>query len=163
MTRRLRLLLVLLLAATGCMPKVTTVYVLRHAEKAPDGHDPPLSDAGQARAEALERAIPPKRVDVVYATQYLRTQETVYPLAAAAGLQPEVYPADHVEQLAKLIRTKHRNQTVVVCGHSNTVGPILRALGVHSKVPLAEDDYGDLFVVTIGESKVSMQRRHFGR
>ena len=60
----------------------TTVFLVRHAEKAKDDpRDPTLSDAGRRRAEALDALL--VRVDVthLFATEYKRTQQTLEPLA----------------------------------------------------------------------------------
>jgi hypothetical protein len=47
-----------------------------------------------------------------------------------------------------------------VVGHSNTVGPILEALGVSEKITLGDSDYDNLFVVVPGE-KPTLVRLHF--
>lgn len=162
--KKLVLLLALACIAIACVPKGTTVYVLRHAEKASDDpRDPSLSPAGLARAQALLEAIPPSRVDAVYATEFLRTQQTVFPLADKAGLVPEVYRASDTSKLLKQLQEQHQNQTVVVCGHSNTVGQILAGLGVRQRVKLGENDYGDLYVVRIVDGSATMEHRRFGR
>jgi broad specificity phosphatase PhoE len=67
---------------------VTTVIVIRHAEKKiePDNPDPDLSPAGQARAQELVRMFSDAGINAIYATQYKRTQQTVKPLADKLGL-----------------------------------------------------------------------------
>src|SRR5882724_305486 len=67
---------------------VTTVIVVRHAEKniEPSNPDPDLSPAGQARAQELSRMFGDAGVNAIYATQYKRTQQTVKPLADKLGL-----------------------------------------------------------------------------
>ena len=60
----------------------TTVIFVRHAERMTDVDNPPLSDAGRARAAELARqlvdvdVVPGDGVDAVYATPYLRTEQT---------------------------------------------------------------------------------------
>src|SRR5713101_2081726 len=51
---------------------MTTVILIRHAEKniEPDNPDPDLSPAGQARAAELARMFGDADVNTVYATQY---------------------------------------------------------------------------------------------
>ena len=152
------------LGALACVPKGTTIYVLRHAEKSNDDpRDPSLSPEGLERAQALATAIPPARVDAVYATEFLRTQQTVFPLAEKARLVPEVYSSKDPSKLLRQVKEKHQDQTVVVCGHSNTVGEILAGLGVRERVSLSESDYGDLYVVRIVDGLATLERKRFGR
>src|SRR5437773_8048647 len=67
---------------------VTTVIVVRHAEKniEPANPDPDLSPAGQARAQELARMFGDAGVNAIYATQFKRTQQTVKPLGDRLGL-----------------------------------------------------------------------------
>ena len=162
--KNILLLAALLVAPVACVPKGTTIYVLRHAEKATDDpKDPALSEAGMERAKALVTAVPAARVDAVYATEFLRTQQTVFPLAEKAGVIAEVVRAAETPKLISVIKQDHQNQTVVVCGHSNTVSDILVGLGVRERVTLGESDYGDLYVVRIVDGLATMERRRFGR
>src|SRR2546428_6664179 len=67
---------------------VTTVILIRHAEKVIDPNNPDvdLSPAGQERAQELVRMFADSGINAIYATQYKRTQETVKPLADRLGL-----------------------------------------------------------------------------
>ena len=71
---------------------VTTVIIIRHAEKIIDPNNPDvdLSPAGQARAQELARMFGDAGVNAIYATQYKRTQETVKPLADKLGLRVNI-------------------------------------------------------------------------
>jgi 2,3-bisphosphoglycerate-dependent phosphoglycerate mutase len=149
-------LLTLLAPATPAVTaaEMTTVILVRHAEKAPATAmvtDVPLSDAGMVRAKELARVLNGTKIDAIYTTQYQRTRQTAEPLAKQAGVEPVVitagtsYPTD----LANTIRTKHGGQTVLVVGHSNTTPDVLRALGISSPPPIADSAYDDLFICTI--------------
>src|SRR5438067_11607217 len=67
---------------------VTTVILIRHAEKVidPNNADPDLSPAGQARAQELVRMFGDAGINAIYATQYKRTQQTVKLLADKLGV-----------------------------------------------------------------------------
>src|SRR5688500_9156051 len=70
-----------------------TVFLVRHAEKAAEPReDPPLTDVGRARADALARALGDSGVKAIYTSQYVRTRATAEPLAARLGLTPVVLP-----------------------------------------------------------------------
>jgi broad specificity phosphatase PhoE len=142
----------------------TTVYVIRHAEKAPsDGDNPSLSEAGRVRAQALRRALGSVKLQAVFATEYRRTQETVAPTAEAVGLPVQVVSAGRTRALADRIKTRYRGQSVLVAGHSNTVPELLADLGVTEPVVVEHHDWGDLFVVTLHQNGgVELKRDHFG-
>lgn len=126
-----------------------TLYLVRHAEKADDGtDDPPLTDAGTARAQHLAAMLADAGIDAVYATRYRRNQETAAPLAEALGVPVTTYAAQGAA-LADTLRARHAGQDVLVVGHSNTVPQLLDALvGADAYDDLSEQEYDALFVVT---------------
>lgn len=130
----------------------TTVIVVRHAEKAlAPGNDPPLSEAGQKRADSLRHALEKAGVSAIYATEYQRTQKTVEPLAKALKLPVTRMDAANTKELVTKIRKQHGGETVLVAGHSNTVPEIIKALGAAEAPVLAENDYDNLFVLTVSK------------
>ncbi|RMH67641.1 MAG: hypothetical protein D6685_03310 [Bacteroidetes bacterium] len=143
-------------------PPLTTLYLVRHAEKADDGtDDPPLTEAGQARAERLAAMLQEAGIDAIYATRYRRNQETVAPLAEALGLAVTTHEVQGAA-LADTLLARHAGGDVVVVGHSNTVPWLLNALVGEARYDqLAEDDYGGLYVVTVaapGRADVALLR-----
>ena len=144
-------------------PTVTTVYVVRHAEKQSaeiGGRDPSLTDQGRRRAEALAAMLGDDDVNAVFATEYKRTQQTVEPLAAALGVPVRESAAAQPEALADQILDEFAGATVVVAAHSNTVPLILAALGVEEEIVIDESEYGDLFVVVVEDGEVIDFTRH---
>ncbi|MCP4203764.1 MAG: histidine phosphatase family protein [bacterium] len=128
---------------------VGTVLVVRHAEKSSAGSDPPLSPAGTARAQTLAHVLGDAGVNAVYATQFLRTHQTVEPTATAHGLAIIEYSATDAAALADTLRSEHAGGVVLVAGHSNTVTEIIEELGGDPVGVLAETDYDNLFVVAV--------------
>ena len=131
-------------------PATTTVILVRHAEKAkvPEG-DPALNMAGQARAGRLVRMVEGAGVTALYATDRRRTQETLQPLAAKLGLEIGTVAAQDTEAMAK-VALGHPGGVVVIAAHSNTLGPIIEALGAPAIAPIPEMEYENFFVVTVG-------------
>lgn len=149
---------------TSCHPETTTVYLVRHAEKQKNTvfDDPTLTAAGRARAQALVRALADADIDLVYATQYRRTKQTVQPFADAAGIPVQTVRAQDTEALLGRIQGNDRGKNILVAGHSNTVPGLIRALGVTEPVTISSSDYGDLFVVTIAaDGSATLERRRF--
>ncbi|TLM95539.1 histidine phosphatase family protein [Hymenobacter jeollabukensis] len=139
-------------APPAVQPVVTTVHLLRHAERDNASHptDPTLSVAGQARAQELSRLLATPVPAALFTTDFRRTRATLAPLAAATNLVPQVYDATQPAVLAALIRTQYGGKTVVVVGHSNTVLPQIEALGAPR--PLADipdTEYDNLFKITL--------------
>lgn len=141
-----------LLAGSLCAEQaVTTVILVRHAEKAGPEGDVPLSDAGVARARELARVLSGAGVTAIVSTPYRRNRETAEPLARLLGLEPviTVTGESYARDVAALIREKHRGGTVVVIGHSNTTPNLLRHLGIADPPGIADSQYDDLFICTI--------------
>jgi broad specificity phosphatase PhoE len=162
---RLPLAAAALLAAVPAHAQVTTVLVVRHAEKATTGgKDPHLSPAGKLRAKDLAHAAGAAGVTAIYATHFQRTQETVAPLAAALGLTPIVKNADLTEELVEEIKTTRRGQTVLVCGHSDTVPEIVKRLSGIVVDAIPDTRFDGLYVVTLhGEETGRATRVRYGQ
>lgn len=132
---------------------VTTVMIVRHAEKAihpPD--DPPLTADGEKRAETLARILNNTGVSAVFSTNTIRTRETVNNYADSRGIEIKTY--NTVEEVTNLIKSHHVGKTVLVAGHSNTVPVIIEALGV-SSAPTIGNEFNNLFIVTICHNDVA--------
>ncbi len=153
----------------------TTVYLVRHAEKAevPVG-DPPLTEAGRERAAGLARLLSPLGIRTIITSQYLRTKETAGPLAAAAGIAPLIVPmtADRsapggiaersIKELVDRI-LEHKGEPILVVGHSNTLPLIIKALGGAPVPDIPDSDYDSLFVVTISDrGDIALTRKKYG-
>lgn len=157
--RRALLLLLLALtvaageARTGAAP--TVVYLVRHGEKAPEPkRDPPLSEAGVARAKALADALRGAGVQAILVSEYQRTRLTAEPLARELSLGPEVVPAGdsmpaHGAAVALSLRTRHAGETVLLVGHTNTLPAIFEALGLSGVKEPCNGEYSRLYVVTL--------------
>jgi broad specificity phosphatase PhoE len=154
--------------ASGATTEPTTIYVVRHAERASEeDRDSPLSDAGRARAEALANALEASGIETIYVTQYRRTRETVAPLAGRLGLtirtDTTTGGTDPARDLARRVLAAHPGGAVLIAGHSNTVPAIVHALGGPELPELASTRYGDLFILTIAPDRpVRTVRVQFG-
>jgi broad specificity phosphatase PhoE len=151
---------VLALTPTPTLPESgappTVVLLVRHAEKgAQPVQNPPLTEAGAARAQALVAVARDAGVTAIITTQYERTRKTAEPTATALRLTPEVVDAGPLPQHAKAVADqvlKHAGGTVLVVGHSNTIPAIVGALGAPQPRDLCDSEYDQLFVVVIGDT-----------
>jgi phosphohistidine phosphatase SixA len=153
----------LLVSGVGCgLGAPLTVYVVRHAEKDPEGDkkDPPLSAVGKRRAETLARLLDGVDLRGVYATTYRRTKETVAPAAAAHRLGVQALAPGDLRGLVARVRA-HAGGAALVAGHSNTVPEIAAALGVRETIVIDEASYGELFVVRAATFGATLDRGRF--
>ena len=127
-------------------PAKGSIILVRHAERAPSTatDDPPLTDAGKARAQRLAATLAKAEIRSVFTTRFRRTQETARPLADLLQLTP-IEESDTVELVGKL--RAHGGETVLVVGHSDTVPDVIKAFGGPS-VTIADDAFDDLFVLS---------------
>jgi broad specificity phosphatase PhoE len=161
---RLLPLVCLLLACAGARPGPppaeapcgsTVVLLVRHAEKEAGAEDPALTPAGRERAEALREVAGSAGVSAVYTTQLRRTRETAQPLAERLGVPVTVREVhwqqvrEHVEAVAREVLSRHRGETVLVVGHSNTVPLLAEALAGVPVPPLPESEYDRLYMVVV--------------
>jgi phosphohistidine phosphatase SixA len=130
---------------------VTTVILVRHAEKniEPGNPNPALSSAGQQRAQELIHTLGSAGIAAIYATQYLRTQQTVQPLATHLSLPINQIDANNTAELVRRIKSDHAGGIIFVAGHNNTVPEIIAALGGGNFPVIPESEYDNMFVVTI--------------
>lgn len=134
---------------------IFTIYVTRHAEKAPDQVDPQLSEKGRQRAHHLAQLLQHTQVKQVFATKYRRAQETAEPTAKLFDLVISTYGASDAEQLAQTLLSARQNALVV--GHSNTVPALVKLLGGH-EFELTERDYGDVFMLQFRDGTLVLTR-----
>lgn len=158
--------LICLLVVTDTAVAQQTVFVVRHAERADTqsgaspvgGSDPDLSNAGYARAESLAEVLKDAGVRAIFVTEYKRTQQTAAPLAKRLDIQPRTIVAKDTTALVAAIKNTPRG--VLVVGHSNSLPEIVKALGVTEAIAIGDNDYDDLFIVSLGE-RPTLLRLHY--
>lgn len=144
-------------------PEKTTILLVRHAEKEGAGRDPVLSKKGSERADNLRKKLSGYSIKEIYSTPFKRTLNTAKPTADALGIEIKEYmPQKDMSQFLDSIIEENRGHTVLIVGHSNTT-PILvnQLIGEDKLTALNEDDYGDLFIVTVsktGEGKLELDK-----
>jgi broad specificity phosphatase PhoE len=159
MTKRFLLSLLLLALSVSAVAAQSTIFIVRHAEKAQSSdNDPQLSEAGRARAESLPGTLKDAGITAIYATEFKRTQQTAAPLAKALGINITILPAKETATLIAKLRDLRSNALVV--GHGNTVPDLIKVLGIDTPINIAEADYDNLFVVVL-DGKPRLIRLHY--
>lgn len=146
---------------------VTTVVLLRHAEKQTVGNDPELTEAGLARAASIASGYCQAGVRLVIATEYRRTQATAEPCAKQAGQPVQVLPLNkdlnaYADALKQKILAEAAGGKVLVIGHSNTVPAIIQAWTGQAITPISDSEYDRWFELQIAtDGQVRLQESRF--
>lgn len=148
-------------------PGITTIYIVRHAEKDvsdPRNQDPDLSAEGRERAEALAAKLKGIKLDAAFATKYKRTAQTANNSLKNSNIKIQTYDAHDFRGIAELVKTKHSGQKVLIVGHSNTVLELIEAFGVSRPlVALSDDDYDFFFELRMDQKgKAELKTQHYG-
>lgn len=125
-------------------PQVTTVIVVRHAERA-HGHDELAAPAGHARARALRDLLLRSGVTELYATETARARATCAPLAEDLGLT--IQPYQRADEVAQRILRLHQGDLCLVVAHADSALAIAEHLGAPAHAG-ALAGHGDLLVVS---------------
>lgn len=161
-------------AAGAALPqddfKPTTVFLVRHAERADaPREDPPLTEAGTARAQTLARILAKSGIKTIITSQYLRTKATAEPLAKQSGVasvvvslkssasNPRQVTAESIQEIVHKIN-QQPGENALVIGHGNSVPDVIKALGGDVVPTMDEKEFDDLFVVTVyakGKARVT--------
>jgi len=159
MRMRFVLISALLVLASAFVEAAPIVFLVRHAEKtASGGDDPELSVAGRQRAEALARILRDGEITAIFTTEFKRTQETAEPTAKATRIPTTVVPANDIPAMVEKLGALKGNALVVA--HGNTIPDLIKALGVETPITIPDDDYSELYVITIAD-KPQLLRLHY--
>ena len=147
-------------------PLITTVYIVRHAEKDTLGkaQDPELSAEGRLRAQALSQTLAKRQPAALFTTDTKRTRATLAPLAAATKLEPQTYDPKRGRDLADLVLKQYAGKSVVIVGHSNTVLSLIDDFGGIPPVDEVQDnEYDYLFTVRVAPGmQPTVETRGYG-
>jgi phosphohistidine phosphatase SixA len=96
-------------------------------------------------------------INILITTDRKRTEETAAPLARRRHITPEIVPvssntAAHVDSVVAAIR-RHPGATILVVGHSNTIGRIAEKLGSDPIGDLCDNEYSDLIILEMPKGK----------
>jgi broad specificity phosphatase PhoE len=137
-------LVVALLAAVRPAAAQEAVYIVRHAERADQTADPPLSTEGVGRSYKLRDLLKDAGITRIFTSTLQRTIDTAKPLADEIHVAATPVPD---AALAARISEARAADRVLVVGHSNTIPPLLRALGVDAPITIGDTEYDNLFIV----------------
>ena len=136
-------------------PIVTKIILVRHAEKMLDGSkDPELTTEGKQRAERLRFLLSDIDVDQIFSSPYVRTKNTVAPVAISKNITVEMYnPKD--PNFSTYLWSKVKGETAIVVGHSNSIPALVNQLiGKDKFKELTEDVYSKIWILTYSDERL---------
>jgi len=131
------------------------IYMVRHAEKdVVPKNDPALNTDGVIRSVDLASWFKDIEIDSIFSTDYVRTRETVKPVADQKDMSVAFYDAKDLEDFSqKLINMKA--DTILIVGHSNTILEQIEALGLERpQEEIKENEYDKIFEIRLGTNEV---------
>ena len=133
------------LSITAYSENSGTVFLIRHAEKTSTARDAILSPQGRKRAECLAHTLGDAGIQVIFATGFVRTQQTAKPITKKLGLKAVTVEYRDTAALVDKRRTMSE-KTVLVVAHSDTLPATIEKLGAGTVDPIKEDEFDRLFV-----------------
>lgn len=141
--------LYLMCAMMITLPACTqTYYLVRHAEKAcEDCANCGLSEPeGSERAMALKSVLRNEPIDRIYASQCLRTQLTVKPIADALGIPVQIYQTNDLPGFIRQLKNENRHDHILIAGHSNQVPVMVDSLA-QKQIFITDSDFDNLYII----------------
>ncbi|MEZ4838649.1 phosphoglycerate mutase family protein [Flavobacterium sp.] len=152
-------LLLLVFQQTTAQSEVTTLYLIRHAEKVDNSNDPELSEEGIKRAVRWTKLFEKKSIDIFYTTLTKRTQMTCSTIATSK--QKNVLFYDAKKFSLKETIEKHRGKTILIVGHSNTIpNQINILLNDEIYLQMNENEFENLYTITVIADKIEHKLTH---
>jgi phosphohistidine phosphatase SixA len=142
---------------------VTTIYLVRHAEKVyDDSVDPELTDIGKARAKHLDFVLSDIAVEALYATDFIRTRETLQPIAQRRSIPVQLYRHRDNASVQDML-DDIRGKTAVISGHSNTIPELVnRIIGEAKYTMIPDNEHSKLFLIVLeGDRVVKCEVLHY--
>lgn len=147
-------IVILLLMTTLQAQETTTIYLIRHAEKADGTRDTELSQAGKTRAQKWSTYFNDKGLAAIYATPYNRTNATAAPLAEMLKLNIILYNPSQLD--LQVVAEAHKGKSVLIVGHSNTLpSHVNKLLNEEKYGEIDESEFGTLYTITINGKTIA--------
>jgi broad specificity phosphatase PhoE len=147
----------------------TTILFVRHADTDTTvADDPPLSERGQKRAEALADFL--EHIDVVAGVNAIfvghnkRTEQTAAVLAGRLNLAVEARDQDNVASYIRYVQRHHGGEIVLVVADGEMIPAMIDELhGSKRLPPFDPNDFNEIYIVTSPwYGKVKTLRLHYG-
>jgi broad specificity phosphatase PhoE len=139
--------------------KTTQYYFIRHAEKADSSKNPDLSEKGLERAKEWQMLFSELSFDAIYSTDFNRTIQTIKPISVKQNKNFSLYNPKTID--IEAFKKETFGKTILIVGHSNTIPNMVNQIIKENKYSdIAENQFGNLYIVTIFENQILSQLLH---
>ena len=135
-------------------------YIVRHADKLDKTPYSVLSTAGHTRAGVLRDKLMDKKIDLIYATPFQRTQETAQPLANALNKPLLIYRNNAEDSIANVLKA-NKTKNILLVGHSGNIPSIIEKITGKKIDPIAEDQYDDLYIIKFKKRAIALSETKY--
>lgn len=167
MQKRLPLLIILIFPIIVCLlawycwySSVTTVILVRHAERLNDTDTTSISEAGMLRAKELAHILSSSGLARIFVSEKVRTTQTATPTAAEFGITPIEIAGNDIARYVDSVKA-HRGDVIMIVGHSDNVPKIIGKLGISPPPTIDRSEFEHLFVVTLFRFRATMVSLRF--
>jgi broad specificity phosphatase PhoE len=130
-------------------------YIVRHADKLDKTPNSVLSPEGHARSEILKKKLENKKLDLIFATPFQRTQETAQPIATFLQKPLMIYRNNAEDSIATVIKS-NSDKNILLVGHSGNIPRIIEKLAGKKITPIGEEEYDNLYIIRFGKRKIKL-------
>lgn len=153
------LILLFVFQQNKAQSETTTLYLIRHAEKADSSSNPELSEDGIKRSVRWTKLFEKTQIDNFYTTLTRRTQMTCSTIATSK--QKDITFYDAARFTLQEIVAKHPGKTILVVGHSNTIPQQINTfLGEEIYPQIDENEFGNLYTIKVNGDKIEHKMTH---
>lgn len=144
----------------------TNYYVVRHAERVDSSDDSAINEIGRARARTLADTLALRKINKIYVSQKIRTQQTAQPTASRFGIRPVIFQNTQTNLLIDSLKAQ-TSKNVLVVWHSENVHTIVNGLVKPAEqiAPIGNTFY-NLFHIqkrnTLGNKTVKLYKKVYG-
>ncbi|HQV00930.1 MAG TPA: phosphoglycerate mutase family protein [Bacteroidia bacterium] len=140
----------------------STIYLVRHAEKQSEADAALLSEIGLQRAQRLKNWMFDKHIDSVFASTYVRTQQTAQPTATYYRKSLTIY---HPDTSALLVHNLSRlSKTCLIVGHTTNIPVMIRELTQHH-ISIGLNEFSNIYILKtkrcLFKKRTTLQVAHF--
>ena len=139
------LLFILSLALVSCS-STHNLYIVRHAEKLDNTPYSVLSPQGHQRAAVLKDSLLSKKIDLIFATQFQRAQETAQPLATALNKPLLIYRNNAIDSIVSVLK-QNKSKNILLVAHSGNIPSIIEGLIGKKVNPIGENEYDNFYLI----------------
>jgi 8-oxo-dGTP diphosphatase len=128
----------------------------------------PLTKLGKRQADfQVEAMLQGDPIDALYTSPALRCTSTIAPLAARAGLEPQLEPAlaegrsfQQTMRLLDQLRERHPTGRIVLCSHGDTIPAMLAGVAASTAAQLPRElkGFGGWYRITLTGENANIAR-----